>query len=220
MAQIDLTPFGFTPTESVVYASLLRLGPSTGYAVARACRLARANAYSALEGLVSRGAATTTGGRPAQFRPADPSGLVARVAASQGQALDRLSRALEGASAGAEPTVNSAEGLRGTVNALQQLVARAERSVSGTVSAELWRPSLPAWRRAAARATLDVKVAGAADGPEGLSQGTAPAEAPTILLIDGIRVFSASGSGDLMKSLWSAHPLLVQIGVAAVGGSV
>lgn len=216
MTTIDLTPFGFTPTESLVYASLLRLGPSTGYAVARACRLARANAYSALEGLVSRGAATSTGGRPAQFRPADPSSLVARVAASQGQALDRLSRALEGAGGGAEPTVHSAEGLRGTVNALQQLVARAERSVKGTVAAELWRPSLPAWRRAASRAGVDVRIAGDAEDPESLAKGTAPQDSPTILLIDESRVFSASGSGDLTAAIWSAHPLLVQVGMAAV----
>jgi sugar-specific transcriptional regulator TrmB len=217
MASIDLTPFGFTPTESVVYASLLRLGPSTGYAVARACRLARANVYAALEGLVTRGAATSTGGRPAQYRPADPSGLVARVAAAQGQALDRLARALEGAAGGAEPTIHSAEGLRGTVNALQQLVARAERSVKGTVGSELWRPSLPAWRRAAARATLGVRIAGDVGDAESLAQGSAPADAPTILVIDQARVFSASGSGDLMTAVWSAHPLLVQVGAAAVG---
>src|SRR6266567_4526836 len=37
---VDLTPFGFTPTESQVYGALLRLGPSTGYAVAHATRLA------------------------------------------------------------------------------------------------------------------------------------------------------------------------------------
>jgi len=216
MAQIDLTPFGFTPTESLVYASLLRLGPATGYAVARACRLARANAYAALEGLVTRGAATSSGGRPAQFRPADPSGLVARVAASQGQALDRLSRALEGAGGGAEPTIHGAEGARGTVNALQQLVARAERSVRGTVSVELWRPSLPAWRRAAARAALEVGIAGAGEDIESLGQRSAPAEAPTILLIDESRMFSASGSGDLTRAVWSAHPLLVQVAAAAV----
>lgn len=216
MATIDLTPFGFTPTESLVYASLLRLGPSTGYAVARACRLARANAYAALEGLVSRGAASSTGGRPAQFRPADPSSLVARVAASQGQALDRLSRALEGAGGGSEPTIHAAEGLRGTVNALQQLVARAERSVKGIVAEELWRPSLPAWRRAAARATLDVRVAGETEDPESLAKGTVPADSPTILLIDEVRVFSASGSGDLLEAIWSAHPLIVQVGRAAV----
>ena len=217
MPHIDLTPFGFTPTESVVYASLLRLGPSTGYAVARACRLARANAYAALEGLVTRGAATTTAGRPAQYRPADPSGLVARVAASQGQALDRLTRALEGAASGAaEPTIHGAEGLRGTVNALQQLVARAERSVAGTVSAELWGPSLPAWRRAKARAVLNVRIAGAAADPEGLSAGPAPDEAVTILLVDQCRMFTASGRGDLTTALWSVHPLIVQLAVAAV----
>src|SRR2546428_152536 len=32
----DLMPFGFTATESMVYSTLLRLGPATGYAVARA----------------------------------------------------------------------------------------------------------------------------------------------------------------------------------------
>src|SRR5207247_107586 len=47
MPNVDLTPFGFTPTESVVYAALLQLGPSTGYGVSRATRLARANADGA-----------------------------------------------------------------------------------------------------------------------------------------------------------------------------
>ena len=54
---VDLTPFGFTPTESAVYAVLLTQGPGTGYAIARSAGLARANAYAALEGLVAKGAA-------------------------------------------------------------------------------------------------------------------------------------------------------------------
>src|SRR2546426_114084 len=69
--EIDLTPFGFTSTESQAYAALLRLGPSTGYSVAHATRIARANAYGALEGLVSRTAALrqgTRGARAAGFR--------------------------------------------------------------------------------------------------------------------------------------------------------
>ena len=217
MAPIDLTPFGFTPTESIVYASLLRLGPSTGYAVAQACRLARANAYAALEGLVTRGAAARQGGRPAQYRAADPSGLVAQVAAAQGQALDRLSRALEGTAGGPEPNVHTAEGLRPVANALQQLVARAEHSVLGTVSAELWKPTLPAWRRAQARATLSIRISGTAEDLERLSSGTVDEGAPIIVLIDHSRIFSASGAGDLLRALWSAHPLLVQLGAAAVG---
>jgi sugar-specific transcriptional regulator TrmB len=50
----DLTRFGFTPTEGLVYQVLLTGGPGTGYAIARAAGLARANAYSALEGLVAK----------------------------------------------------------------------------------------------------------------------------------------------------------------------
>jgi hypothetical protein len=42
MVGIDLTRFGFTPTESLVYESLLRSGPGTGYAIVRAAGLARA----------------------------------------------------------------------------------------------------------------------------------------------------------------------------------
>src|SRR6266581_521068 len=55
MPTVDLTPFGFTPTESLAYATLLRLGPTTGYAVAHGARLARATAYAALAGLVVPG---------------------------------------------------------------------------------------------------------------------------------------------------------------------
>src|SRR5919204_1607207 len=94
MRGADLTPFGFTPTESLVYVTLLRIGPSTGYAVARAARLARANAYGALEGLVLRGAATRTSTRPVRYRPTDPQALLAHLATVQGEALDRLTREL------------------------------------------------------------------------------------------------------------------------------
>ncbi len=66
---LDLTPFGFTPTEGVVYKVLLRDGPGTGYAIARAAGLARANAYSALEGLAGKGAARVETGRPSATVP-------------------------------------------------------------------------------------------------------------------------------------------------------
>src|SRR5437867_10154204 len=95
MPRIDLTHFGFTPTESLVYEVLLTSGPGTGYAIARAAGLARANAYSALEGLVAKGAARVEGGRPRQYRPEAPAGLIARLAHNHGLALDRLSTALE-----------------------------------------------------------------------------------------------------------------------------
>src|ERR1700757_4861050 len=153
---VDLTPFGFTPTESLVYTTLLKLGPATGYAVARSARLARANAYSALEGLVARDAATRTprAERPARYRPTDPQTLLAHLATLQGEALDRLGRDLSGRSRSSDPVTREVAGSRAVANLLMQLVARAERSVQGVMALELWRPTLPAWRRAGERATL------------------------------------------------------------------
>src|SRR5881396_935375 len=132
----ELIPFGFTATESLVYSTLLRLGPATGYAVARAVRLARANAYGALDGLVSRGAATHQTGRgPGCLPPAD-------------------------AARSTEPETKTLAGARAVANVVLQLVARAERRVEGVLAAELWRATLPAWRRAAARAQVELRIAG------------------------------------------------------------
>src|SRR5216117_1949180 len=112
-SELDLTPFGFTATESLAYAALLRLGPSTGYAVAHATRVARANTYGALEGLVTRTAALRLPGRPARYRATDPAALIAQLAAEQGEALDRLSRSLRDADrAGPEIRTVAGDGLR------------------------------------------------------------------------------------------------------------
>src|SRR3954468_16108642 len=95
MARLDLTYFGFTPTESLVYEVLLTGGPGTGYAIARSAGLARANAYSALEGLVTKGAARVEGTRPKRYRPEPPTALIARIANDHGLALERLTSELE-----------------------------------------------------------------------------------------------------------------------------
>src|SRR2546427_9038814 len=161
----DLTPFGFTATESLVYTTLLRLGPVTGYAVARAARLARANAYGALDGLVTRGAAARIPGRPARYRPADPQALIAQITAIHGEALDRLSSALADAARSTEPDTKTLAGARAVANVVLQLVARAERRVEGGLAAELWRPTPPAWRRAPAPGPVELPVARAAPPP-------------------------------------------------------
>ena len=215
----DLTPFGFTPTESLVYQALLKLGSATGYAVAREARLARANAYSALEGLVGRGAATRATGRPAVYRSVEPTALLAQLAAAQGAALDRLAQALRRAAAQGDPVTREAEGTRAVSNVVMQLVARAETSVAGVIAAELWRPSLPAWRRAAGRAALTVRIAGDADDPDGLSAGSVDAETPTTLVVDGSHAITATGAGDAMRALWSSHPLIVTLARAAIAAS-
>jgi sugar-specific transcriptional regulator TrmB len=216
MLHADLTPFGFTATESLVYAALLHLGPSTGYGVARATRLARANAYAALDGLVTRGAAQRRAGRPVHYRAVPPQTLVAQLAAQQGEALDRLSRALAEASHPTEPDTHVVTGARAVANVLQQLVARAAQGVQGVLAAELWRPTLPAWRRAASRATVAVRLAGAAQDTEGIAQGTVDATTPTLLLIDDAQVITAAGTGEQITGLWSSHPLIVTLARAAL----
>src|SRR2546423_9021235 len=146
----NLIPFGFTPTESLVYSVLLRLGPATGYAVAHAALLARANTYSALEGLVKRGAAARTPApaRPVRYRPTDPQALLAQLATLQGEALDRLGRGLRGLSLPVDPVTKEIAGNRAGANLILQLVARAERRVDGVMAGELWPPPLPPSRRA------------------------------------------------------------------------
>lgn len=217
--EIDLTPFAFTPTESQVYGALLRLGPSTGYAVAHATRVARANAYGALEGLVGRTAAIRLAGRPVRYRAADPRALLAQLAAQQGEALDRLSAALGDAVGPGEPDTRSVTGTRALANLIMQLVARAERRVEGVLAAELLRPTLPAWRRAKERAVLELRVAGEVPPELGsLVGGAVSAEAPTILLIDDAQVVVATGKEELAAGVWSSHPAITALARAALRG--
>ncbi len=215
----DLTPFGFTPTESLAYSTLLRLGPATGYAVAGAAHLARANAYSALEGLVHRGAATRTDVRPVRYRPTDPQALVAQLATVQGEALDRLTRELRNLSHPRTPATREVAGSRAVVNLIQQLVARAETRVEGIIAADLWRPTLPAWRRAAERATVDLKIFGGelpADPPPWLTLAGPDAPRTVILVIDDGQVVTISGDGEGVAGLWSSHPLIVMLAQRAL----
>ncbi len=216
----DLMPFGFTATESMVYSTLLRLGPATGYAVARAVRLARANAYGALDGLVSRGAAVRIPGRPTRYRPADPQALLAQITAAHGEALDRLSRALADAARSTEPETKTLAGARAVANVVLQLVARAERRVEGVLAAELWRATLPAWRRAAARAQVELRIAGDAptEAPE-LVVGTTPPDHPTVLVIDNTQTLAAVGSADGLAAMWTSHPAIVALARRALGGA-
>ena len=210
---VDLTPFGFTPTESLVYTTLLRLGPTTGYAVARGARLARANAYAALEGLVTRGAATRTPppARPARYRPTDPQALIAQLALVQGAALDRLGRDLRGLTRPGDPVTREVSGSRAVANLVQQLVARAERRVEGIMASELWRPTLPAWRRAAERAQIQLLIRGdlPPDPPSWITPAAEDAPDATILVIDESQLVITAGEAEAIAGLWTSHPLVV-----------
>lgn len=147
MNRINLTHFGFTPTESLIYEVLLTGGPGTGYAIARSAGLARANAYSALEGLVAKGAARADAGRPKRYRPETPAALIARISTDHGLALERLSSDLEAVSVPATPTLVEIESGRAVLQLITHDVARASVSVALLAPADAFPLLAPALRR-------------------------------------------------------------------------
>lgn len=62
-----LQVLGFTENESKVYLELNKLGALTGYEAAKQAGIPRPNAYSALQGLVEKGAALKTQGEPSKY---------------------------------------------------------------------------------------------------------------------------------------------------------
>jgi sugar-specific transcriptional regulator TrmB len=214
MTRIDLTGFGFTPTESVVYDALLRTGAGSGYAIARAAGLARANAYSALEGLVTKGAARVESGRPRRYRPEAPSALIARISNAHGQALERLSAALDDVSAPEAPSIVEIDSARSVLQLLSHHVARASRSVELLAPPDAYPLLAPALRRPVSAGLL---VALWSTGPVQLDiapVGIATGQAawpgmPIIAAIDESSAIIGARNGNEVQGHWSNAPTFI-----------
>jgi HTH-type transcriptional regulator, sugar sensing transcriptional regulator len=214
MARIDLTRFGFTPTESLVYEVLLTGGPGTGYAIARSAGLARANAYSALEGLVTKGAARVDGGRPRRYRPESPAALIARISTDHGMALDRLNSELQQISVPNTPTLVEIESGRAILQLISHDVARATRSVSLLAPADAYPLLAPALRRPLSTgvslvlcSTTPVDLGFAtvrvvSDGPQWPGM-------PIIVVVDDRSAILAVREGSEVRGHWSTAPAFV-----------
>ena len=214
MARINLTHFGFTPTESLVYEVLLTNGPGTGYALAKAAGLARANAYSALEGLVAKGAARVDGGRPKRYRPEPPTGLIARITNDHGLALDRLSTDLESLTVPGTPTVVEIDSARAVLQLITHDVARAAESVALLAPPDAFPLLAPALRRPLA-AELQVSLYSTAPVELGFSSVTPVSPRsdwpgmPIIAVVDGRSAVIASREGAQVRGHWSTAPTFV-----------
>lgn len=212
-APIDLTPFGYTPTESLIYEVLLRGGPGTGYTIARAAGLARANVYAALEGLVGKGAARVGDGRPKQFRPEPPSTLLARLSDRQGEAMDQLSAALGALAAPDTPTLVELVSPRGAVQLMGHEIARATQSVELIAPPDGCLALTPQLRRAASVGVM-LHVASTAPVPLGaLSVTTIPPSSwpgePVLLVVDDRVALIGSRDGDRFSGHWGSGPAFV-----------
>jgi hypothetical protein len=144
---IDLTPFGFTTTETLVYGRLLRGGPSTGYAVARDLTIARANAYQALRGLVSKGAAAVTAGDPPQYRAVRAADLYAAIVERQTLRLDTLEKQLFTLDQPGAPSFVQIEGDRAFVEVAARTAAREGGPVTFVAPARLLIQMMPVLRK-------------------------------------------------------------------------
>lgn len=214
MRPLNLIPFGFTPTESLVYQVLLTAGPGTGYAIARAAGLARANAYSALEGLVTKGAARAEGTRPKRYRPESPTALVARITTRHGQALDELRDHLAEVSVPPSPTVVEIESARGSLQLIAHDIGRAAVSVRLLAPADAWPLLTPALRKAAAaEVALDLRALEPVHLPfapvrEAHAGHPWPGE-PLVAVVDGRSAVMAARTGTEVRGHWSTAPAFV-----------
>lgn len=214
MARIDLTHFGFTPTESLVYGVLLTGGPGTGYAIARLARLARANAYSALEGLVSKGAARVDGGRPKRFRPETPAALIARISTDHGLAIERLSSDLDSVAVPDTPTLVEIESGRAILQLITHDVARAAGSVALLAPPDAFPLLAPALRRPySSGLPLVLCATGAVDlgfAVVEVVSGTHPWPGmPIISVVDDRSAILATRQGGEVRGHWSTAPAFV-----------
>lgn len=123
----SLERFGFTPTEARVYAVLLQIGPSTGYAVAKSAGLARANTYQALDGLVRRGAARLSATIPARYAALAPEAVVTEIGRRTNRDLEALSATLRSL-----PRAETAPALRADI-AAPDVRAAVEQAIAEVV---------------------------------------------------------------------------------------
>jgi len=212
--RIDLTRFGFTPTEGLIYEVLLTNGPGTGYALARAAGLARANAYSALEGLVAKGAARVEGGRPRHYRPEPPTSLIARISNDHGHALERLSVDLEGVGVPDTATVVELDSGRAVLQLLTHTAARAGRTLALLAPVDAFPLLAPALRRPV---SAGISVELFSNGPvdlgfatvETIPQGHRWPGMPIISIVDDANAIIASRAGSDVRGHWSSAPAFV-----------
>jgi len=214
MPRLDLTRFGFTPTETLVYEVLVTSGPGTGYAIARAAGLARANAYSALEGLVAKGAARVEGGRPRHYRPEPPTSLIARISNEHGLALERLSADLETIAVPPTPTIVEIETGRAVLQLITHDVARATRSVALAAPPDAFPLLTPALRRPVSSG-LPVELYSTSPVDLGfhpvevIPDGHSWPGMPIISVVDDRSAILGSRLGSEVRGHWSTAPALV-----------
>lgn len=191
----------------------MELGPSSGYALAKALSIARANAYQALNGLVAKGGAIRTHEEPQRYRAERPDAMLARIVAAESRKLDALERQVTEVDAHPGAPVVPIEGRRGLVNTALRTVARAP-DVTLLSPEDLITALGPAWRRRSAEnMPSEVWVVGRGGGEE------TAAKLPVVVagLVDPGRINEFFGS-EAFVLLASDVAIVARVGKGEVGG--
>jgi hypothetical protein len=214
---INLTPFGFTATENLVYARLIQGGPSSGYAVARDLRIARANVYQALRGQVSKGAAVTGGERPQRFRAVRPADLYAGIVQRHGERLDELESQLDLTTENGAESFVTLTGERAFLELASRMAARETAQVVCLAPARILSSLVPALRKRAVdqlptsvwvvgeHTTLPFTVAGAVS----LEACGKVFDAPVAIQVSRGAAILGRFQDGAMRGYWTSEPSVV-----------
>jgi len=215
--------FGFTSTQSAAWAALASIGDATGYAVARHAGIARANIYHALDALVARGLASTSGGRPAIYRAASPRDVLARLTDQSDRDLAALARDLSiQATAGGRRDPAPAAALEMIVDrpTLMASAARCATEATFEILAVVgpWAPEVSAALVQARRPAMTWRVVVlGAPAPEGALLRPVPTAElvaywggfPVAILADRARAVCGTVNGDRCDGVATTSPGVV-----------
>ena len=186
----------------------MELGPSSGYAVAKALSIARANAYQALNGLVAKGGAIRTEEEPQRYRAERPDAMLARIVDAESRKLEALERQVTAVGTHPGAPVVPIEGRRGLVNTALRTVARAPE-VTLLGPEDLVTALGPAWRRRSAENMPSVVWV--------VGEETADLPVAVAGFVDPGRINEFFGSG-VFVLLASDVAMVARVGKGEVGG--
>ena len=223
---MDLVPFGFTPTESLMYHQLVTRGATSAYALSKAVGVARANTYQALNGLVAKRAAILVTTEPQVFKPVAPEALFALIASRQAKSLDMLEEQVHSIGRVGEPATIEFSGSRSFGDLALRTAVRAE-SVTCLAPADTLATLAPIWRkRVADKTSTALWTIGTApqDSRLELAGAVDPGAVTSLFKTDGIVCLDTGTSAILgtwekteqLRGFWSADPLWV----AAIRGAI
>jgi sugar-specific transcriptional regulator TrmB len=128
-----LVEIGFTEYEAKAYVALLRLGPASGYQVAKESGVPRSTIYEILAKLVVRGAVLTQSfAEQVRYAPVPPDRLLGRIRRELEGNLDALDHELKGMAGSAAPPGNTwnLSGRNNLFSYARQMIEGAQKEVA------------------------------------------------------------------------------------------